>query len=76
MMIIIKAILFIILVPGTVIIYIPYWLLSTANLSDGPLGIFHCAGVLPAAIGMAILFWCVYDFVVAGKGTPAPIDPL
>ncbi len=25
--------------------------------------------------GAAILFWCVYDFLVAGKGTLAPWDP-
>jgi Phospholipid methyltransferase len=26
-------------------------------------------------IGLAALLWCVRDFVVTGRGTPAPIDP-
>ena len=74
-MIIIKTIIFTILVPGTVVIYIPYWLLSSANRLASPLGIIHYAGFVPIAIGPALLFWCFYDFVVTGKGTPAPIDP-
>ncbi|OGO34780.1 MAG: hypothetical protein A2Z03_07020 [Chloroflexi bacterium RBG_16_56_8] len=24
---------------------------------------------------MVILFWCFWDFLVKGRGTPAPIDP-
>src|ERR1035437_5214418 len=30
-------------------------------------------GVL--ALGVVLLLWCVRDFYVAGKGTPAPWDP-
>ena len=26
-------------------------------------------------IGIAMLIWCFWDFLVKGRGTPAPIDP-
>ncbi|TMQ49619.1 MAG: isoprenylcysteine carboxylmethyltransferase family protein [Candidatus Eisenbacteria bacterium] len=32
-------------------------------------------GLLPAAIGAAIILSCFRDFAVAGRGTPAPFDP-
>jgi protein-S-isoprenylcysteine O-methyltransferase Ste14 len=33
------------------------------------------AGLVPLAIGTALLLWCVRDFYVAGKGTLAPWAP-
>ena len=31
---------------------------------------------LPFAIaGAATYFWCLWDFAVTGRGTPAPVDP-
>lgn len=27
------------------------------------------------AIGSLIYFWCLWDFMIAGRGTPLPIDP-
>src|SRR5260370_317651 len=26
-------------------------------------------------VGASVYFWCLWDFAVAGRGTPAPIDP-
>jgi len=31
-------------------------------------------GAVPIFIGLAIMFWCAANFVVVGKGTPAPFD--
>ena len=31
-------------------------------------------GLLPLFIGLAIMLWCCANFVVEGKGTPAPFD--
>ena len=78
-MVLIKTIIFTFLVPGTVTILIPYWLLSSS--SDAPpieLGEFRYIsylGILTILIGAAIYFWCAWDFTFAGRGTPAPIDP-
>src|SRR5215210_8101395 len=75
-MVLIKTIIFSCLVPGTVTILIPYWLLSSASIPPPmQLGVFRYFGVLPILIGTAIYFWCAWDFTFAGKGTPAPIDP-
>lgn len=75
-MVLIKTIIFTFLVPGTVTILVPYWLLSSPS-SPQPmhLGVFRYFGVLPTLIGTAIYFWCAWDFTFAGRGTPAPIDP-
>ncbi|HIG65814.1 MAG TPA: isoprenylcysteine carboxylmethyltransferase family protein [Methyloprofundus sp.] len=51
------------IVPFTIALYDPFK--STGSL----------AGILPLAIGMAILLWCVRDFYISGKGTLAPWDP-
>ena len=32
-------------------------------------------GVVPLAIGVVMLLWCVRDFYVSGRGTLAPWDP-
>jgi protein-S-isoprenylcysteine O-methyltransferase Ste14 len=39
------------------------------------IGPFQIFGMIPEAIGAAIYLRCAWDFALAGKGTPAPIDP-
>jgi protein-S-isoprenylcysteine O-methyltransferase Ste14 len=71
-----KTLLFTLVVPGTVTIYIPYLLLTSPSApSPLPIGIFRYLGVLPILLGAAIYFLCAWDFAFAGRGTPAPIDP-
>jgi protein-S-isoprenylcysteine O-methyltransferase Ste14 len=75
-MVLLKTMIFTLLVPGTVTILVPYWLLSARSGSPlMQLGIFRYFGVLPIVIGAAIYLWCAWDFTFAGGGTPAPIDP-
>jgi len=75
-MVLLKTIVFTVLVPGTVSVLVPYWILSSE--STAPLtrirfpGYF---GVLPIVLGTSIYIWCAWDFTFAGHGTPAPIDP-
>ncbi|MGZ5525812.1 MAG: methyltransferase family protein [Methylomonas sp.] len=69
--------LFTLLVPGTVILYIPYSLVSGGpDKLIQPTNLFL---VIPAGIcmliGTAIYLRCAWDFAVEGLGTPAPIDP-
>ncbi len=75
-MILLKTIVFSILIPGTVTVLVPYWLLTSSSASP-PLqfGYFRYLGILPAIVGVAIYLWCAWDFTFAGRGTPAPIDP-
>lgn len=75
-MVLLKTIIFTFLVPGTVTILVPYWLLSSRSAPPPmQLGVFRYFGALPILIGTAIYFWCAWDFTFAGRGTPAPIDP-
>jgi protein-S-isoprenylcysteine O-methyltransferase Ste14 len=70
---ILKTALFVILVPGTVLVWIPYLLLGKAI--PWPSGWFNWLALAPLASGAAILLKCAWEFAVAGLGTPAPIDP-
>jgi protein-S-isoprenylcysteine O-methyltransferase Ste14 len=68
----VKTLIFIVLVPGTVTVAVPYWLLGAGARPQGP---WTLIGVLLIALGAASSLWCAWDFAVAGRGTPAPIDP-
>ncbi len=75
-MLIVKNILFTILVPGTVMVLIPYWILNrNLVLLPSHWEIRHYLALVPALLGIAIYFRCVWDFATVGCGTPAPIDP-
>ena len=65
-----KNLLFTLLVPGTVAIYLPCSLARA--LPAAPL-IWRLASLPFFALGAAAYAWCVWDFATAG-GTPAPID--
>ena len=68
-----KTLLFTVLVPGTVVGLVPYWIrAATGAAPAGPL--LRALALLPAAAGLAIYAWCALDFARAA-GTPAPIDP-
>lgn len=68
---IVKTLAFTILIPGTVGLYLPQALKN--NAAKVPPG-FHWIGAALLVCGAAIYFWCAWDFVAKGLGTPAPID--
>lgn len=70
---ILKTFLFTIVVPGTVIVYIPMQLLG-GYYKPGP-GPLTWIGGLCVVLGAAIYFRCAWEFAVRGLGTPAPIAP-
>jgi protein-S-isoprenylcysteine O-methyltransferase Ste14 len=72
-MTVIKSLLFLIFVPGIVAGYIPL-----AFLRNGPqieTSFFAYLSFPLWLIGIIILLWCFLDFLIKGRGTPAPIDP-
>ncbi len=76
MTIIVKTLIFTILVPGSVTVWVPYLLLSSRlGVYSYESGSFRLIGILPIALGSVFYLWCAWDFAVAGKGTPAPLDP-
>ncbi len=72
----IRSLLFLILIPGTVAGYIPLRILrGSGQLSlPGVSASSVLAGCL-ILLGASVLLRCVWDFLVAGRGTLAPIDP-
>jgi protein-S-isoprenylcysteine O-methyltransferase Ste14 len=70
---ILKTILFTILVPGSVLVLIPSWILRGFSRPErGPLA---WLGLFLIVLGAAIYFRCAWEFAVRGLGTPAPIAP-
>jgi protein-S-isoprenylcysteine O-methyltransferase Ste14 len=68
-----KSLLFLIVAPGVVAGYIPL-----ALLRGGPqieTGFLTYLAYPLWLIGVIILLWCFWDFLVKGRGTPAPIEP-
>ncbi len=71
MILFLKTLAFTVFVPGTVAGYLPWSMVRDVPLLVTPW--VYPAG-LCFAVGAAIYLWCAYDFGVAGRGTPAPID--
>src|SRR5215468_6343952 len=74
-MLLLRSIFFTFLLPGTVTVAIPYWILSSRDagiFSNG--NAFRYLGVPLIMIGAAGLLWCIWQFFSEGRGTLAPID--
>src|SRR5262249_43998672 len=68
-------IFFTFLLPGTVTVGIPYWILSSrevAVISQGQP--YRYLGIPLVMIGGTGLLWCIWQFFSEGRGTLAPID--
>jgi protein-S-isoprenylcysteine O-methyltransferase Ste14 len=71
-----RALFFVLLLPGTVAGYIPFSILRAGSLLRVPdLGLASVCAAVFAITGALVLSRCVWDFFAAGKGTLAPIDP-
>lgn len=66
-----RALLAFIALPGIVAFVVPaVWLLNS-----GRTRLVHPLGLVPLALGLVGLLWCVRDFFVSGRGTLAPWAP-
>ena len=75
-MLALKTLLFTVVAPGTVAIFIPRLLLASGGAVQAvDIGVLRLLGLTPIAIGAAFYVRCAWDVVVAGRGTPAPIEP-
>jgi hypothetical protein len=68
-----KSFFFLILAPGMVAGYIPLALLRRGSQFET--GLFSYLAFPLWLIGAIILLWSFWNFLVQGRGTPAPIDP-
>jgi protein-S-isoprenylcysteine O-methyltransferase Ste14 len=75
MLLFLKNLVFTVFVPGTVAGFVPFRIVSR---DPGLLAWSTTRVVIAtpvAVLGLSIYFWCLWDFAVTGRGTPAPIDP-
>jgi protein-S-isoprenylcysteine O-methyltransferase Ste14 len=72
---ILRALLFTLIAPASVTIWIPLFLLE---VKVAPIGLetggYRLVGIPLILAGVAGYAWCAWDFVSAGRGTPAPWD--
>src|SRR5262245_32300895 len=69
-----KTLVFAVLVPGTVAVYIPSTLVGR-GLVLRPSDAIGFGGLALVASGVGLLGICFWNFATVGLGTPAPIDP-
>ena len=66
-----KTLLFTLVMPGTIGVYLPQALKHGAAHPAEPI---RYVGEVLFVSGALVYFWCAWDFVSKGLGTPAPID--
>ena len=66
-----KNLLFTLIVPGTVAVYVPL-IVSRHRLASS--GAVFLVAIFLFVMGGAIYAWCVFDFASFGRGTPLPLD--
>jgi protein-S-isoprenylcysteine O-methyltransferase Ste14 len=49
--------------------------MATRHWVMADMGTVRYAGLIPFTLGACVSLWCVKDFVVRGRGTPAPFYP-
>jgi protein-S-isoprenylcysteine O-methyltransferase Ste14 len=76
MFLLVRAVTYATLFGGLVLIYVPARLLSWSGMTR-PVAFEaqQVAGMVIGTVGAAVALWCIFTFVFAGKGTPAPFDP-
>ena len=72
MKLLLKNLLFTLVSPGTVGVYLPIWL---GRRSEGLHGWWNWLGWPVILFGLTILLICVWDIMTKGEGTPFPLDP-
>jgi protein-S-isoprenylcysteine O-methyltransferase Ste14 len=71
-----RALVYVSLFVGFVLIYIPSGLLASAGIiRPVSYGLFEVTGAIICASGAFVAVWCIIAFISIGKGTPAPFDP-
>lgn len=71
MLLFLKNLVFTLVVPGTVAVYLP-WLIAGDNVIGSVAAVV--SALLLLLVGGGIYLWCLWDFAAFGRGTPAPVD--
>jgi protein-S-isoprenylcysteine O-methyltransferase Ste14 len=69
-----RTLIFTVIVPGTVAVYLPWGIIVREKGAYTPAGGWWWLGLVPLGLGVAGYCWCAWDFTFAGHGSPLPID--
>jgi protein-S-isoprenylcysteine O-methyltransferase Ste14 len=72
---VLRSIFFALLLPGSVTILIPYYILSARGRTISAWRPLQFLGLAGIALGGTILIRCIVEFATSGRGTLAPVDP-
>ena len=71
-----RTLIFATIFMGFTLVYLPARVLSASGIvRPAAMGSMQILGLVVATLGTMLLLWCVLDFALIGKGTPAPFDP-
>ncbi|MFN8519599.1 MAG: isoprenylcysteine carboxylmethyltransferase family protein [Chloroflexota bacterium] len=72
MSLVLRNLLFTLVMPGTVALYVPWLILTAGGRSPEPV---LWPAVVAVGLGVALYLWCLWLFAARGRGTPGPWDP-
>jgi len=72
---VLRSVFFALLLPGSVTVLIPYYILSARNIRVAQWGLLQILGLAAIALGGPILIRSIVEFARSGRGTLAPVDP-
>ena len=67
----IRNLVFTVVVPGTVALYVPWWILTSGGATPEPAA---WPAIMVVALGVSLYLWCLWLFAAVGRGTPGPWD--
>jgi protein-S-isoprenylcysteine O-methyltransferase Ste14 len=71
-----RSLFWMIVLPGTVTLYLPYLIVRRWNPTAFPgWGIWQLFALIPIGIGAAVLLHSIWGFADVGRGTLSPVDP-
>lgn len=74
-MLVLRSVFFALLLPGSVTLLIPYYIVSPTGIRVSHWGALQLVGLAAIAVGATILIRCIVEFARSGRGTLAPVDP-
>ena len=75
LMIFIKTLAHTLLIPGAVLVFVPYLLVRERDPTLLELDAWQLAGAVWIVVGIVIGSWCTFEFMIRGRGTPTQWRP-
>ena len=70
-----RSLLWTLLLPGFVAGYVPWMYFGLKDVSLTPITPLVALGMMCSALGIILLFACIFEFARTGRGTLSPVDP-